>query len=140
MAGRGHHAEHHKYAAERRPPLWERIVAGVSVLLVAGLLGHLFHEVATVDPSPPDIVVKIVEIRDNGDDWVVVFDAWNYGGETAAGVSITGELSRWGLVTESAEVTLDFIPAESSRRGGLYFRQDPGGKDLALRATGYVLP
>ncbi|HEX7046354.1 MAG TPA: TIGR02588 family protein [Gammaproteobacteria bacterium] len=140
MAGKHHHVEHHKYAADRQPPLWERIVAGLSVLMVACLLGYLFYQVIAGDHSPPDIVVEIVEIRDNGDDWLVTFEAQNLGGETASGVVITGELSRWGIITESTDITLDFIPAKSSRRGGLFFQHDPRKADLALAPSGYVLP
>ncbi|HEX7030261.1 MAG TPA: TIGR02588 family protein [Gammaproteobacteria bacterium] len=140
MPGRNHHAEHHKYAADRRPPLWERVVAALSVLMVAGLLAYLFHQVIAGDGLPPDIVVEIVEIRDSGEDWLVVFEARNRGGETASGVSISGELSRFGIVVESSQVTLDYVPARSSRRGGLFFRRNPEEASLAVFASGYAEP
>lgn len=140
MPDRSHHAEHHKYGAERQPPLWERVVAAISLMLVAGLLGYLLYEVLAGDHSPPDIVVEIVEIRENGNDWLVLFQAWNHGGTTASGVAIEGQLSRFGITVESAQVTLDFIPAKSSRRGGLYFQNDPSDRDLELQTSGYVLP
>jgi len=140
MPDRSHHAEHDKYAAARLPPLWERIVAGIGVLMIASLLGYLFYEVTFGDHSPPDIEVRLLEVHGNGNDWLVTFEAVNLGGRTASGVVIQGELSRWGLVAESSEVTLDFIPAKSSRRGGLYFQTDPGNRDIALRAAAYVVP
>lgn len=134
------HAEEHKYGAQRKPPPWERVVAGTGLALVTALLGYLLHHAIAGDHSPPNVLVDVVEIRENGDDFLVIFEGRNDGGTTASGVVITGSLSRFGIVTESASTTLDFLPAGSSRRGGLFFRHDPRELTLRLTPSGYVVP
>lgn len=134
------HPEQHKYGPRGRPPLWERIVAGLGLVMVVALLGYLLHHAIAGDHSPPNILVEVVEVRDNGEDFLVIFDVRNAGGTTASSVVITGELTRFGLVTESATATIDFIPAESIRRGGLFFRHDPRETTLRITPSGYVVP
>lgn len=134
------HPEQHKYGPRGKPPFWERMVAGVGLLLVASLLGYLVHHALFGDHSPPNILVEVTEIRDNGEDFLVLFEARNDGGTTASSVVITGELATFGVVTESAEATLDFIPAESRRSGGLFFRRDPRQSKLRITPSGYIVP
>lgn len=134
------HPEEHKYEAQRRPPLWERIVAVTGLVMVTALLGYLLHHAIAGDHSPPNVLVEVVEIRENGDDFLVTFEARNDGGTTASGVVITGSLSRFGIATESATATIDFLPAGSTRRGGLFFRHDPRELTLRITPSGYVVP
>lgn len=134
------HPEQHKYGPRGHPPLWERIVAGLGLLTVIGLLGYLLYEAVAGDHSPPNILVDVVEVRDNGEDFLVIFEVRNAGGTTASSVVITGELARFGIVTEAASATLDFVPAESTRHGGLFFRHDPREATLRLTPSGYVVP
>ena len=134
------HPEQHKYGARGRPPLWERIIAGSGLLMVVLLLGYLMHHAIAGDHSPPNVLVEVVEIRENGEDFLVIFEAHNDGGTTASSVVISGSLSRFGFATDSAQATLDFIPAESTRTGGLFFREDPREGTLRITPSGYVVP
>ncbi|HEX6927908.1 MAG TPA: TIGR02588 family protein [Gammaproteobacteria bacterium] len=122
------------------PPFWEKCVAAVGLLMLCALLAYLIHQAVSGDESPPEILVAVREIRESGDHYLVVFEARNDGGKTAQAVLIVGELRRWGVVVESAEATLDFVPAGSVRHGGLFFTRDPEASDLRLRASGYSLP
>lgn len=122
------------------PPFWERIVAFLGLILVLGSLGFLLYEGVWGDNSPPDVVVELVRIRDSGDDYLVEFKASNEGGKTAADVRITATLTRDGREVEEAEASLDYVPAGSEQRGGLFFRNDPNAGELELRASGYQVP
>ena len=123
-----------------QPPFWEWVVAGFGALLFLALLGYLLFQAVTGNGVPPDVVIEVLEIEDNGDDYLVMFEARNRGGQTAASVTVRGDLKRFGVVLETAEVTLDYVPTGSRRSGGLLFRRDPREFDLVLMPTGYVRP
>ena len=63
----------------------------------------------------------------------------NRGGEPAAQIVVRGELSGGGE-PETSEVTIDLVPADASRSGGLYFRGDPARGTLVVHAVGYQDP
>lgn len=127
-------------AQKNGPPFWERFVAFIGLILVLGSLGFLLYEGVWGDNSPPDVVVELVRIRDSGDDYLVEFKARNEGGETAAEVRITATLTRDGREIEETEASLDYVPAGSEQRGGLFFENDPNESELELRASGYQIP
>jgi uncharacterized protein (TIGR02588 family) len=72
--------------------------------------------------------------------YLVQFHAVNQGGSTAAGVVIGGELRRDAETIESSHTTLNYLPANSERGGGLFFTHDPRQFDLQMRALGYEEP
>lgn len=61
----------------------------------------------------------------------------NEGGKTASGLTITGDLKRGDIVVEMSEVTLDYVPAHSTRRDGFFFDENPAAYELILRVGGY---
>ena len=119
---------------------WERVLAGVGGLLVAGMLGYLGLEAARGDRSPPDLRVRVQEVRaQDGGGFLVRFSVHNAGGRTAAQVRVRGEpASPGGAAAEASETVLDYVPAHSERGGGLLFQEQPRG--LTLRAVGYAEP
>lgn len=123
-----------------QPPLWERVIAGIGLLLVLGSLGFLMLQGIWGDKSPPDVVLELVRVGDNGNDYLVQFKARNEGGQTAAEVRVTATLVRSGQVVEATEVTLDYVPAGSEQQGGFYFSSDPREGQLELKASGYLIP
>jgi uncharacterized protein (TIGR02588 family) len=122
------------------PPVWERVVAFLGLLLVLASLGYLLYQGIWGNRSPPDIVIAQETIASSGKDYLVQFRARNLGGETAAEVKITGTLSRNGQEIEKSEVTIDYVAAGSERRGGLFFSNDPRDGQFALSVSGYRLP
>ena len=68
------------------------------------------------------------------------FRAFNQGGSAAAELTIEGELISPDGSAETSEAVLDYVPARSSREGGLWFSGDPRAGQLTLRATGYADP
>lgn len=122
------------------PPFWERVVAFLGLLLVLASLGYLLYQGIWGDNSPPDVVIEQEAILNSGKDYLVRFKARNFGGETAAEVQVTGTLSQNGQEIEKVETVIDYIPAGSEQRGGLYFSNDPSTAELELRASGYRVP
>ena len=125
---------------ENRPSVWERVVAGAGLVLVLAVAGYLAYQSFTAGTAPPDVVVDVQQTEINGKDWVVTFKANNKGSETAAAVVIHGELRENDMVVETAQVTLDYVPANSTREGGLFFTKNPANYVLHVRALGYMKP
>jgi len=127
---------------ERRqePPFWEKAVAAFGLVLFLVVLGYLLFDAYRGNGAPPDIVVRVTEVRKSGDDYLVLFEARNHGGQAAAGVLIRGELERFGVTVETAEATLDYLPAGSMRAGGLFFQRNPHELKLSVTPSGYSRP
>lgn len=126
--------------SESNPPLLEWVIAGIGLLLVAGVLGLLLYKAIWKEPSPPQITVSVFSIVPTQNGYLVQFRALNQGSSTAEGVVIGGELRRGAETVESSQTTLDYLPANSERGGGLFFTHDPRQSELQLRACGYEEP
>lgn len=120
--------------------MWEWVVAGVSALVVTGVIVSLFYQELTSPDSPPLVVVTASGIVELERGYLVEFVARNEGHSTAAEVEIEGRLERTAGGVEIATVVLDFVPARATRRGGLYFDSDPRAGTLTLDAGGYREP
>jgi uncharacterized protein (TIGR02588 family) len=121
------------------PPL-EWAIACVGLALVVGALGLLLHKAIWGEASPPEVTVRVVSVVPVQNGYLVRFHAVNQGGSTAEGVTIEGELRRGLERVETSQTTLDYLPARSERRGGLFFSHDPRQFDFQLRAFGYEEP
>lgn len=115
-------------------------VAAVSALVVLAVVGFLLAEGLGEPPTPPEVHVTATAVRPLAIGHLVEFEAANRGGTTAARVEVEGTLRRGGATVETASATLDYVPEDGSRRGGLYFSADPRAHALELRATGYARP
>ncbi len=118
----------------------EWIVAAVSALLVLGVIGFLVYDGLASPQTPPDVRVEVDSIQQAGPGFLVLFRAHNSGNNTAADVIIEGELLADSGRVETSETTLDYVPAGSEQRAGLYFTRDPRSLKLRLRAHGYRDP
>lgn len=119
---------------------WEWIAAIVSLLLVLAAIGYLLREGMRAPESPPEVLLRVDTVIEQRRGFLVEYEARNLGRETAAAVRVEGTLGPDAAVVERSESTLDFLPGESSRRGGLFFTRDPRQHGLRIRATGYELP
>jgi uncharacterized protein (TIGR02588 family) len=133
-----HEREDHD-APETTSPL-EWLVAGIGALLVIFAVGYMVHFALTRPDGPPAVVLEVTGVSPAGAGYLVRFKASNTGRSTAAGVVVTGELSSGGERVEESEMTLDYLPQESERQGGLFFTEDPDAHELVLRAQGYAEP
>ena len=119
---------------------WEWPAAIVSTLLVLGVVGYLLYDAVARPRTPPAVTVQADTVLKAGGLWLVRFRAENAGHTTAAAVKIEGELMEGEQPVESSEAVLDYVPGESVRHGGLFFRADPRAYRLELRALGYQEP
>lgn len=127
-------------AEKPRTPALEWLLGGVGLLLVAGTMAFLAWSGFVQGDRPPDVRVEVEEIERQNNGWRVAVLARNEGGEAAAEVLILGRLAGPQGTVEESELRLDFLPADSERRGGLFFTRDPAGFDLAVRPVGYAEP
>lgn len=135
--------------AERKPPVrkpsahtpaLEWIAAGIGLLLAATAIWFVGREALVGDPTPPAITVRALEIRALPEGYLVTVDVRNLGSRPAAQVLVEGELTPPGAESEIVQTTFDYVPGRSTRRGGLFFREDPRGKPMRLYAKGFVDP
>ena len=127
-------------SADRRPtPLAERILGALSAAVIVVLMGYLVVRALENDGTPPDIVVELRGVTQVGAAWLVEVEATNLGSSPATDLEIEGEMPGPGG-TERRSVVLEYVPAKSSRRGGLYFSGDPRTRPLTLRAVGFRSP
>lgn len=118
----------------------EWVIAALSALLTIGVIGFLLYEALFVSTGPPLIVVRVDSIFRASHGWVVEFEAQNQGHEATASLVIEGSLLEDTTALEVAEATIDYLPALSTRGGGLYFDRDPRRHEVRLRVVGYARP
>lgn len=126
--------------SEGRTSAWEWVVAAASLLLVLATIGFMLQEALGNAKTPPHIVITVDEVVATGSGYVVEFSATNRGTTTAASLMIEGELADASGVVERSHATIDYLPAESTRTGGVMFSKDPRRFRLRIRPTGYDRP
>jgi len=108
-------------------------------MLVALVLGTTGYQALWGDHSPPDIRLEIESVSRRSGGYLVLFTALNRGGSPAEGVVVEARAGD-GAAAERSQTTLDYLPAHSRRRGGLYVSTDPSQPGFSLRALGYERP
>ena len=121
-------------------PIWEWIVAGVGLVLVAGVIGFLIYEAFTGSRLPPDVKLSVDSVVQTGNGFLVRVTAVNQGGITAEGVVIEGELRGGAQQAEQSRTTIDYLPPRSEKKAGLFFTRDPRQFELHVRPLGYEEP
>lgn len=116
-------------------PVLEWISAALGGLTALVLLALVLID-ARKEHKPPVLRVAVIETAQTPAGWRVLFEVRNEGGETAAGVRVTGALAGG----ETAHAVLDVVPGGSTAEGGLFFSSDPRAGQMALRAEGFVEP
>ncbi len=122
-----------------RIPVAEWITAALGLLLLAGALWVLVSR-GVDQPQPPSITVDVEEITPVAGAWLVRFAATNRGDETVAGLRLAAKLSHGSTVVETADVQLDYVPARSVRRGGLFLSHDPASGTLEITPSTFSAP
>jgi uncharacterized protein (TIGR02588 family) len=121
-------------------PIWEWIVAGVGLVLVAGVIGFLIYEAFSGNRLPPDIKLSVDSVVQTRNGFLVTVTAVNQGAITAEGVDIEGELTTGTDSVERSRTTIDYLPPRSEKKAGLFFTRDPRQLDLQVRSLGYEEP
>ena len=121
-------------------PIWEWIVAGVGLALVAGVIGFLMYEPFTGKRLPPDVKLSVDSVVQTRNGYLVKITAVNEGGQTAEGVDIEAELRTGTEPVERSRTTIDYLPPRSEKKAGLFFTRDPRQFELQVRPLGYEEP
>jgi uncharacterized protein (TIGR02588 family) len=122
------------------PPL-EWLASGIGLVLTLGMLGLIgWQAYRGTEAPPPTITVVAERIVQTGSGFVVEVIARNRSPTTAAAVEIEGELKQGGQTVATSKAILDYVPGNSERRGGLFFKEDPRPYQLELRPLGYAEP
>jgi uncharacterized protein (TIGR02588 family) len=110
-------------------------VFAVGLLLVAGVIGYLVYDAATLGDAPPSMVVRLGAPEQRSNMYAIPVAVTNQGDQTAEGVVVEVLLER-GEEQEQAQFEIAFVPRRSTRTGWVVFRTDPRGAD---QITGHVL-
>ncbi|HVH11935.1 MAG TPA: TIGR02588 family protein [Longimicrobium sp.] len=119
---------------------WEWVAAAVSTVLVLAVVGYLLYDAVAQPRTPPAVTLQADTVLKADGLWVVRFRAHNQGHATAAAIHVQGALMEGDRTIETSDAVLDYVPGESVRHGGLFFRADPRAYRLELRAHGYQEP
>lgn len=131
-----------KHQGERsRPPLLEWIAAAIGLLLTLAVLGALGWEgLKGSGRNPPAIETQVSRIVPTRAGYVVEIELRNRSSATAAAVEVEGELTKADGTTATSTATVDYVPGESTRNAGLFFKDDPRRHRLEVRALGFAEP
>ena len=121
-------------------PAWSWALAAFGLALVTGSAGFMLYQAFGGESSPPQLVIETGDVVVSGTGYLVPFRVTNRGGSVAAQLGVEGRLIEGQETVEESTVTIDYVPARSDRRGGLFFTKDPRQYALEIRATGYRDP
>lgn len=125
---------------KERPSRAEWVVGAICSAVVLVAVGYLFFRALSGPSLPPIITVHAERIFPAGQGYLVEIRVVNEGSETAATVMVEGSLIRDTVAVEKSTATIDFVPAGTERRGGLFFTRDPARYRLEFRPTGFDRP
>ncbi len=125
---------------QKETPVWEWIIAAVGLILVVGTIGFTLYRAMTEETTPPILEFSVQAIKPTANGYLVEFRVKNTGNQTAAAVSIEGELKKGAESIEKSSASLAYAPANSVREGGLFFAKNPNEFELNIRAVGYEKP
>lgn len=121
--------------AKPATPLLEWIASAVGLVLTLGVAAMIARDAFNDSADmAPDIEVVVRGTQQQGNRWLVRFDAQNRSPVTAAQVTIEGALPGG----ETSTAVIDYIPGRSTRGGGLVFSTEPRG--VQLRPLGFQDP
>jgi uncharacterized protein (TIGR02588 family) len=123
-----------------RTPALEWLFATIGLFLVVSIIGFLIYEIVTDEKKPPNLNVKIEEIIPQEKGFLIKFTLENTGDETAADVTVEGEIKKAAESIEKSDVTVDYVPSHSEKKGGMFFRENPRNAEFEIRARGYNQP
>lgn len=121
-------------------PALEWFFAAIGLILVVGIIGFLIYEITTDEGKPAELNLKIEEVIPNGNGFLVKFALENMGDETAAGITVEGEIKKGTESVEKSDVTVNYVPSHSEKKGRMLFSEDPRKFEFKIRAKGFNNP
>ncbi|MEQ1406811.1 TIGR02588 family protein [Neorhizobium sp. Rsf11] len=131
----------HGRHTETQEPHWIEWATGmISALVVLAMITWVGWEALRKDGLPPEFSIAVTRRTLVEGGYRVEFEITNKATTTAAAVMVRGEILDGGEMIEDADVTFDYVPAESNASGAILFSQDPGAREVRVRAIGYTDP
>lgn len=121
-------------------PRLEWLLGIVGLALLVAAVGYLAYQGITNPAKPGALVITVLDVHSVGDTHVVKFSVRNDGNENLSHLHLTAHLSDGEKEIESAQAFIDYLPARSEQRGGVYLRQDPHRYTLRIDPAGYTEP
>lgn len=121
-------------------PRLEWLLGIVGLALLAASVGYLTYQGLANPSEPGALVVNVLDIQTVGDGHVVKFSVRNEGGENLSHLHLIARLSDGEREVEAAQAFIDYLPARSEQRGGVYLRNDPRRHTLRIDPAGYMEP
>lgn len=121
-------------------PLLEWLLGSIGVVLFIGAIVFLLYEGTRGHDQPAAVEIRVDDIIQVGDSYLVRYRARNRGTLTLVDLHVSARVFDGSTERERAEATIDFLPGESSRKGGFYLREDPRKYRLDIRVNGYQEP
>lgn len=121
-------------------PVWEWVIAAVGFILVVASLGTSVYRAIVEESTPPILEISVGSITPTTGGYLVTFVVKNSGKQTAANLTVEGELKSGADSAETSSTSLTYAPADSRREGGLFFAKNPNEYKIELRAKGYEKP
>lgn len=120
----------------------ERITLGISVLILAAIIGLAVWADAQTGDVPPNITVEadLENVRETDTGFYVPITIINTGGITAQDVTVTGELDQGEENPETAEITLSFLAGGEEESAEFVFSAHPNEGEFTVGPTSYVQP
>ena len=128
-------------AAQREPPpgIFERVTSWISAILIALVIGFLVWEGLSKD-EPVDFDVRATTTLQVDGRYYVTLEIRNTGDISVRNVSLRAELREGTETVASSEVSVEWLPAQSSRKTVAIFEENPDRYRLAVVPVGYELP
>lgn len=116
-------------------------VFAASLVIILTIVTYLVYDVTTMGDSPPIVEVRLGAAEPRNGSYVVPVTLHNSGDQTAETVTVEVLLLDDGAEIETAEVTIDFLPRQSTRSGWVTFTTDPATADeIQSHVLGYQEP
>lgn len=126
---------------ESADPHWvEWLTGGICALLVLAMLGWIGWDMLRYTDDDATFDVTVTSVAPTAGRYRVTFDILNTSMSTASQVHVRGDIRKDGGVTESSDVTFDYVASESRDVGTLFFMTDPAAATLDLQVVGYTDP
>ncbi len=95
---------------------------------------------APSEETAAEIRFSVDEIKPLQRGFHVAISAHNMGTATLADLHVSARVLSGEQELERADLTIDYLPGRSMRKGGLYLDNDPRAHRLEVRAEGYQAP
>ncbi len=116
-------------------------VFSFGLTLILALIAYLTFAAVTIGNDPPIVEVEVGAAQPRNGTYVVPVTLRNLGDRTAESVVVEVALVQGGTDIETAELTIDFLPRQSTRSGWVTFSTNPAAADsIEPHVFGYQEP